>query len=387
MRHFILGVFCLLSFIITPAMGQGIDFFHGTWQEAMAKAKAEDKLIFVDAYAEWCGPCKAMAKNVFTTAKAGAFFNENFINLKVDMEKPENSAFANKYPVSAYPTLLFIQSDGKVALKQVGGMNLDGLLDFGKKAMGSQTSNVDYEAQYKEGNRDPKFLYDYVRTLNRTGKPSLKITNEYLATQKDLTTPFNLQFLLEGTTEVDSRVFDLLTQHYSAVVAQAGEARVKGRIEAAARNTVRKAIEYKQKDLLEEAKKKLAKFVPDKADAFAYDVNSQYYKATKDAKGYLKIVKAYQKEGGKNSAAQLHTLASDMAKAFPEDPKVLGQAIKWAESAAKTGGLSEYYFTLAMLYKQQGKKAEALAAARRAKEAEGPRNPTLDSLIDGLEGN
>lgn len=39
----------------------------------MAKAKTEDKLLFVDAFAKWCGPCKSMAKNVFTQQKVGDF--------------------------------------------------------------------------------------------------------------------------------------------------------------------------------------------------------------------------------------------------------------------------------------------------------------------------
>ena len=54
-------------FIVSSLTGQGIDFFHGTWEEALEKATAEEKPIFVDAYAVWCGPCKRMAREVFTS--------------------------------------------------------------------------------------------------------------------------------------------------------------------------------------------------------------------------------------------------------------------------------------------------------------------------------
>ena len=60
----------------------GIEFFHGSWDEALELAKKEHKAIFMDAYAEWCGPCKRMAKNIFTQKEVGDFFNKHFINVK-----------------------------------------------------------------------------------------------------------------------------------------------------------------------------------------------------------------------------------------------------------------------------------------------------------------
>lgn len=366
--------------------GQGIEFFHGTWAEALAKATAEDKLIFVDAYAEWCGPCKVMAKNVFTTQKAGNFFNENFICLKIDMEKPENGEFASKFPVSAYPTLMFIGGNNKLVIKQVGAMSVDGLLDFGKKGLAAQMPSVNYEEVYGGGNREPKFLFDYVRWLNRTGKPSLKVTNEYFATQTDLTTPFNLRFLLEGAIEADSRVFDQFVQHRTQITAQEGAGKVDNRIEMACKNTVRKAIEFKQETLLNDAKAKMAKHLPARADAFAYESDTKYFITTKNAAKYLKVVRAYQKNTVKNNAAKLEGLSKDLAKAFPDDVKVLDQAVKWAKMAAETGGLADYYITLASLYKKQGNKQLALAAAQKAKELEnGVTNPSLDALIESLQ--
>ena len=173
-RLFILSLVLGLS---SSVFAQGIEFFHGSWPEALAKAKSEEKLIFVDAFASWCGPCKRMAKESFPDPKVGELYNASFICLKIDMEKPENAEFAGKYPVSSYPTLFFIDADGKVVMKEVGAKTPDQLIETGKKAQGKNDKSGDFEKKYKEGNRDPKMLYDYVRTLNAAGKPSLKITN------------------------------------------------------------------------------------------------------------------------------------------------------------------------------------------------------------------
>ena len=47
-------------------LDEGIKFFQGSWSDALKKSDKSDKLIFLDAYAAWCGPCKMMAKNTFT---------------------------------------------------------------------------------------------------------------------------------------------------------------------------------------------------------------------------------------------------------------------------------------------------------------------------------
>ena len=381
-----------LSLFLTLSLSaQGIEFFHGTWAEAQEKAKAEEKLIFVDAYAVWCGPCKRMAASVFPQEKVGSFFNANFINLKIDMEKADNAEFAAKYPVSAYPTLMFLDATGKIVQKAVGAKDADQLLEFAQKVLGRTDKSADYEKQYAEGNRDPKFLLDYVRALNAAGKPSLKITNDYLNTQQDFTTETNLQFLYEGAVEADSRVFDLLVKNQAKAVALLGEEKVSARIEKACKNTVKKAIEFKNEALLAEAKAKMKTALPAKANAFGYEADMNYYAATKDAKNYLKAAQAFQKGEIKNNSAQLHDLVISLLRAFADDTKVLEQAEKWAKTAAENGGLPEYYLTLAEIYKRQGDKTKAKTTAEKARKAIGEKDEKnmggkIDYFLRTLEG-
>lgn len=110
----------------------GIQFTNASWAQILKKAKAEKKVIFLDAYASWCGPCKVLQKNVFTRKEVGDYFNKQFINVKMDMEKGEGPALAQRYPLEAYPTLLFIDGDGRVLKKVVGVQSPENLIAIGK---------------------------------------------------------------------------------------------------------------------------------------------------------------------------------------------------------------------------------------------------------------
>ena len=110
----------------------GIQFTEAKWAQILKKAKTEKKIIFLDAYASWCGPCKRLQKEVFTQKEVGDVFNQKFINVKMDMEKGEGPALTQQYPLEAYPTLFFIDGNGKVVKKVIGYYPAAELVAIGK---------------------------------------------------------------------------------------------------------------------------------------------------------------------------------------------------------------------------------------------------------------
>lgn len=141
LKSIALVAIALLYIQATPpsiSNSEGISFFQGTWEEALAKAEEENKVIFLDAYASWCGPCKLLKRNVFSDATVGEFYNSNFINVAMDMEKGEGPKIASKYGVRAYPTLIYINGDGSIANKAVGYHNTDQLIGLGTKVLAPQ---------------------------------------------------------------------------------------------------------------------------------------------------------------------------------------------------------------------------------------------------------
>jgi thioredoxin 1 len=137
-RHIILMVvMILLSLAVCAAnnpteteTSKGIEFFDGTWAEALKLAKAENKPVFVDISTEWCSYCKKMKRNVYTSPQVVEYYNANFINVSIDAEKGEGIAIAKKYGARGYPTFVFIHPDGTTLLQTRGYHKPDEFLEL-----------------------------------------------------------------------------------------------------------------------------------------------------------------------------------------------------------------------------------------------------------------
>jgi len=358
-------ILCFLGAVQLSA--QGIEFFHGTWEEALAKAKEESKPIFVDAYAVWCGPCKRMAKQVFTDTKVGDFYNANFVNMKLDMEKGEGLKFRQKYPVSAFPTLYYIDSGGEVLHKLKGAQQTEDFLKLGLMVLKKVDHSKDFVAEYEKGNRDPEFIYEYIKALNQSNKPSLKIANKYLTKKTDLKNPINLKIVFEATTQADSKIFDMLVDNKKAIEGLFSKEAVEQKIERACQATAVKAIEFESEDLLTEAQEKYKKYLPKKAKLFALQTDMDFCIAMNDAQKYVKCCNDYVKKEVKNDDKKLHQLAQQIAKNFSKDNNAMKQAEKLAKKALEQDdSILDYYLTYAAILNQNGKKAEALKVANNS---------------------
>lgn len=121
----------------TATFAQGIDFEHdASWASIVAKAKKENKLIFLDAYTSWCGPCKLMQARVFPDQSLGTFHNDNFVNAKIDMETGEGPQLAAQYRIKGYPTLFYIDPNSlQVVHSVLGYRNVEQLIATGKTAL------------------------------------------------------------------------------------------------------------------------------------------------------------------------------------------------------------------------------------------------------------
>ncbi len=115
---------------------EGIKFFEGTWKEAITKAKSENKHLFLDISASWCGPCKALKAYTFPNSEVGAFFSKNYICKEVDGEIGEGIELAKQFRIEGYPTLIFLDKNEKVIMQTAGFRPANVFIELGKQALG-----------------------------------------------------------------------------------------------------------------------------------------------------------------------------------------------------------------------------------------------------------
>jgi thioredoxin-related protein len=361
----IISTILLLLVTIVPIHAEGIKFFKGSFEEAKALAAKEHKIIFMDAYTSWCGPCKRMAREVFTQDAVGAFFNKHFINLKVDMEKGEGPAIAQQYRVTSYPTFLFLDEKGATVHLAKGGRPADQFIGQGKAALVKNDKSGEYAEKYEEGERSPEFLLAYARALQKSAKPSLKIANEYLRTQKDLSTDENIDFLYEFTMEADSKIFEYFVANKNKIIARKSEQEYKSKVIEACDATIVKAIGYKVPALVEEAKKQMKAANPSFSKQYNMLADINYSKGKEEVANAVKLLSKYLKKYAKTDAVQWDIQAQYVLRST-EDKKLLHEAAGWAEQATKLDYQAKYLKTHAGILRKLGLGGQAAKLAEAA---------------------
>ncbi len=220
-------LFCTLLF----AQG-GVDFQHLTYSEALEKAKAENKLVFIDCYTTWCGPCKHMAEVVFPQEKAGEFFNPRFVCVKFDMEKGEGKELGKKLGVPAYPTFVIVRPDGTIQHRIVGGGDLDGFIERIQLGLNEKTNLLYLTEKYNSGKMKKTEMAVYYRVLNdaydsKTAGKVLEELKEKMTKKDRMKAEFWSLFEM-GNSVPGSDDFNFILANYPIFVKNVGKEKVDG---------------------------------------------------------------------------------------------------------------------------------------------------------------
>lgn len=350
---------------------QGINFQENTFEELLAIAKKENKILFIDAFAEWCGPCKNMSRNVFPETSVGDFFNANFINAKINMEYDEGLSIAYDYNVTAYPSLLFIDGNGTLLHKAVGFQNPEQLIEVGKMALNPETQLYTQIDKFTDGIIEPESLYIMVVTLMANQDEEANMyARAYYKTQENLLTSNIIGLMYETMDSPDSFEFDFLQKNEAEA-----EKLVPGISDKLNDVVLVYAIELNTQNIPEtiiienmvsDVEKTILKFRPNKAEELANYFGVLLSDQENNFLSFEKYALAYFELDYKNKSSQTLNGAAWGLFEHCENKESLNKALIWAlESVAKESVFSNND-TVAHLYHKLGDKTNAINYAETA---------------------
>ncbi|MCD0488336.1 thioredoxin family protein [Pedobacter sp. MC2016-14] len=346
-----------------------------TWSEMKAQAAAEKKLIFVDCYTSWCGPCKWMDKNVFNAAPVANFYNKHFINAKFDMEKGEGIELRKVYGVQSFPTFLFINSKGEVIHRTGSRMPVEEFLAEGSKAADPTKNSAYLTKKYEEGTRDLSFLLDYQIALSKSDRVAAdKIAKEVIniISSEQLNTELGwkaIKTLAKNETDKLGAHFILNEQNYKKWGTQTEIDALRDRLASSTlygyiqandeANFFKKLSYFKNADRLDRRKQGVM-------------LEATFYLSERRADEYIKITNQALKNELKDDADKLSFLArwASRSKNYTEvsEPPFLQQAYLMAKRAVALKP-EDYSVqsTFANVCLDMKKKEEALVSAKKTR--------------------
>ncbi|CAA7386250.1 thioredoxin family protein [Chryseobacterium fistulae] len=355
-------------FMGTFIFAQGIQFDEGKFASILAKAKKENKLIFIDAYASWCGPCKLMVKNIFPLQNVGDYYNSHFINTKIDMEKGEGLDLAKKYNVKAFPTYLFINGDGEEIHRTLGYVEENDFIQFAKDAENPNKRLASLKQKFENGEKDPEFLKNLASlTVYNDAEFSGKVLDRYFQ-EKPTMDQEDVQILLMGLQSTDSPLYKIFQTKKEDIIKIISA----DRYEFFDKNTILNTIIKKSYNadtktwndnyFMSETQKFLSR---EEADKILKRAKITKALKNKDITTYEKLSLELYKDYSTIGAEELNSMAWNFFENV-DTKSSLEKAIAWAQESVKKNENYANTDTLANLYNKTGDKINAKRWAEKS---------------------
>ena len=332
----------LAAWTVSPASAQGIQFAEGkTFQQLVDSAKQTGKMLFVDCYTKWCGPCKMMARDVFPSKICGDYINPRFVSAKFDMEEGEGLTIRKQFGVNAYPTMLIINPNTvKEEARMVGGSKAEEFIKKLNETLSGE-SIASMNERYGKGERDEAFMKIYMDRLAQAydTKRLSNVVAEYLKGREDLVfTNDTLCNYFIYVTDVNSSAFRYVWKRRAQLEEKRGAYVVRNMERAWMTYPYSKYIDSKHNFALDEAglnqylETMKSEGVENPAQIII-DVRLRQAQQAKDYQKLWNLIKNYPKE-----LTLGHAVACNLLKAINEgctDAKVRKEVSLWAAKRAK----------------------------------------------------
>lgn len=362
------------------AQNRSIDFEQTKdWKEIVQKAKEQKKMVFVDCYTSWCGPCKMLARDVFTKDEVADYFNEHFICAKFDMEKDSDGVMLRKqFEVKAFPTLVFVDpSTGDIVHRMVGGCSPERLIDGAKQASDPDNNLNALTARYRAGERGLDITSKYASALFAAYKraDAATIATDYLRSipMSEWNKPGNWALISRYVDDPLSPVLQYVMAHRKEFYPTVGQKETDGKLGKSIAKSVEEIVGWKAKPgkkFDEERNKALKAYLEgldfEAASIGVESLNTSAYARQGDYQAMLEHMKKVMDADTFSPEFTNKFFLMHIAQlSYCGDPALIQQGLDWIDRQIPqaTGlGKGNLYITKARLLAKKGDKDGAARA-------------------------
>jgi len=391
MKKIVSGLF-LFSAVAAFAQ-EAIQFQDLPFKDLIAKAKKEKKIVFLDAYTSWCGPCKMMERNVFTQKTVGDYFNANFVNARFDMEKGEGRDIAARYGVRSYPTYLFLNGDGELVSQNFGYMEAGLFVTMAQDVNSPNNKKGSLKERFAKGEKDPEFLINIMKLNSSSDYAFAKQASERYFENRKKTEEFTkddvglLLYFLKSTEDKNYKTFVERKADIIRFLPEETYKEFDNQIKLG--KIVEQSIDPKSRKINDDYFMKNAEPLVGKheAEIKLNQTKLSYYEQNSDFQEYEKAALAYYKNPEAFEPNEL-LKAAWLFSEHIKTPSSLKKAVEWAEKSVMRSETSENTYILARLYFLTGNKETAKTYAEMSKNiaAQSQKDSTLaDELLKQLK--
>jgi len=233
------------------------------WAELLKAAEKQKKLIFLDIYATWCGPCKYIDQNVYPLESVGKVYNKYYLNVKIDGETEFGRKLARKFKLTAYPSMYYLSPEEVLITKIVGVKQGPELSAFGEKIYQYSDKILDYHQGFEKNDLTASELKDYYSILSEIGEEeqAMKLSRELVKNldESEILDSSYIEFILKAPVELDSRIFSMLKDKREQMIASWGAENMETLFSNIYSNELYRAVEEESTERMERI---LNEFIP-----------------------------------------------------------------------------------------------------------------------------
>jgi thiol-disulfide isomerase/thioredoxin len=327
------------------------------WISTKSDALGSGKIIFLDIYATWCGPCKKMDAEVYTNAAVSEYFGSNFVNLKVDGETEFGRVLASKYSLTGYPSLYFINPDEELVNVLVGYRDSEAFLASGQQIKDFGKRYTELNTLYKSSGLSGTQTSEFIDLLAMFGKKDLLTvlagTKVKTFTEADVLNPVNKPLVLAVVSEIDSFPASIVMKNAAALKTLWGPEDLSQYLSGAFDVTMRKAIELADSTLMGRIAEQLIPVYmmdnPDRIKEAKLTTQKIYFTGTGSWPDYIKAVEYYYEKYEYGNVRFLYAESYYIIENQLNSQVLFDKSMEWVEKVISAKPDFESYFLAAII--------------------------------------